>query len=63
MGRDRVKSISDAGSSGWRRKINRSQSGIQDDKEKIMCLPRRTGITQLTDDELLLFDFMFDNET
>jgi hypothetical protein len=27
---------------------------------QIMCLPRRSGITQLTDDELLLFDFMFD---
>jgi len=26
----------------------------------MMCLPQLTGITQLTDDELLLFDFMFD---
>ncbi len=30
------------------------------DEEQIMCCPHRTGITQLTDDELLLFDFMFD---
>ena len=32
-----------------------------ENEEQTMCLPRRTGITQLTDDELLLFDFMFDN--